>query len=61
MRKIKTTSAIKAADQLSEYCFANHNPDGKCKCPFWETYPYGHCMLHKPLVWPMTRIKEMNK
>lgn len=52
---------ISAANELSNYCYSQYNPDGKCKCPFWETYPYGHCVLHTPLVWPMTRIKEMNK
>lgn len=53
---------IKAAERLSQYCFDHYNPDGPCKCPFWDRYPYGHCNVSgKPFAWPTSRIKEMNK
>ncbi|MDO5785557.1 MAG: hypothetical protein Q4P20_10900 [Eubacteriales bacterium] len=49
---------ISAANELSHYCYSRYKPDGKCKCPFWEKYPYGHCVLHVPACWPISRIKE---
>lgn len=55
------TIIIKTAERLSQYCFDHYNPDGACKCLFWDRYPYGHCVLHMPLAWPISRIKEMTK
>ncbi|MCD8357474.1 MAG: hypothetical protein LUE11_13050 [Clostridia bacterium] len=51
----------KAAEQLSQHCHSHYNPDGKCKCPFWQRYPYGHCGIRNPVSWCISQIKEATK
>ncbi|MCD8356280.1 MAG: hypothetical protein LUE11_06885 [Clostridia bacterium] len=52
---------MKAAEQLIRHCHDHYNPDGKCKCPFWQRYPYGHRGIRKPISWQIEQKKSTQR
>lgn len=54
----RPTKIISIANKLSQWCYDHYCDAGKCKCPFWDGYPYGHCAIGVPATWAMLRIKQ---